>query len=180
MSQEIILTTIVVAIVSLVIGVLIGKSIGGNSETGAAVQGAKKELDDYKEAVSEHFGKTADLVDNLTESYKEVFEHLGSSARQLLSEDKVNQHLTSRASKAVTLTYINDVANKVSNPMAEAQSEIESEQVVDQAAADAEKMAKSISEASEDLAATINDDAEELASSVSDAAEKTLDSTKQN
>ena len=36
--------------------------------------------------VENHFARTADLIDNLTNSYKEVFDHLSESAEHLLTE----------------------------------------------------------------------------------------------
>ncbi len=99
-----------IAVVALLVGLLIGVAIGKNSPSGES-QKARKELEDYKSAVSKHFGKTADLVDNLSNSYRDVFEHLGASARELLSEEDVKRHLQSRANKAVTLTYLADKAN---------------------------------------------------------------------
>lgn len=150
MSQDTLVMIIAAAAVAMIIGFLIGKSVGSSSSQGSAAKRAQKELDDYKAAVSEHFGKTADLVDNLTESYKEVFEHLGSSARTLLSEEEVNKHIASRAEKAVTLTYAEnaDTQNTAENdnPMQQAQEAIQVEDVVDVVKEDAEKMAESLTE----------------------------------
>lgn len=144
MTQENIIIMIVVAIVALIIGLLIGKGLNsGNNDK--AVQTAQKELSEYKEAVSEHFGKTADLVDNLTQSYKEVFDHLGHSAKDLLSEEQVKQHLASRAEKAITLTYLAEttagkptedkpteaVKQQKENPTEQAKSETPSDSVAE-------------------------------------------------
>lgn len=145
MSQEMVITLSIVALISLVVGFFIGRNIGGSAGHGdsKALAEAKKELADYKQSVSEHFGKTADLVDNLTQSYKDVFDHLGGSAKSLLSEEQVKHHLSSRAAKAVTLTYIADEATD--NSMQANQDE--SQSVVDKASKDAEKMAKSMHQA---------------------------------
>ncbi len=102
---------LIVAAVALLIGFLIGRLSNSNSSD-KAVQAANKELEDYKQSVSEHFGKTADLIDNLTQSYKEVFDHLGASAKTLLTEEQVQKHLASRAAHAVTLTYNKDEKSK--------------------------------------------------------------------
>lgn len=155
MSNEIWVVAGIISVVSILIGFLVGKSFAGGSAKNQA-QDAHKELESYKAAVSEHFGKTADLVDNLTASYKEVFEHLGSSAKELLSEEEVNRHLTSRAEKAVTLTYVANpviieeqaaeqaTVDSVNNPMEQAQAEIQVDKVLDTAKVDAEKMAASL------------------------------------
>lgn len=151
MSQEILITLVIVSLIALVVGFFIGRNIGGSSsdsqalkEAQQALQVSEQALAEYQSNVSEHFGKTADLVDNLTQSYKDVFEHLGGSAKSLLSEEQVKQHLSSRAAKAVTLTYLADEAADKSNPMQAAQQEIQSQTVVDKATQDAEKMAAEI------------------------------------
>lgn len=148
MSQEIIITLAITSLIALVVGFFIGRNIGGSTDNSKALTDAQKELADYKAHVSEHFGKTADLVDNLTQSYKDVFDHLGNSAKSLLSEEQVKQHLTSRASKAITLTYIADEA-KAANPMQTAQTEIQAQTTVDKATEDAKKMAAEIQKTAE-------------------------------
>lgn len=140
MEQQTVILLVVVALAALVIGLLIGRTMGGSSSV--STQKAQKELEDYKAAVSEHFGKTADLVDNLTSSYKDVFEHLGSSARQLLSEEEVTKHLQSRAAKAVTLTYMADKEKtEVKEKSAEKQSDKKAEKTVENKVAETEKKA---------------------------------------
>ncbi len=106
MEQETMVLLAVVGFAGLLIGLLIGKTIGGTNSS--STKKVEQEFQEYKKQVSEHFGKTADLVDNLTHSYKDVFDHLGNSARALLSEEEVQKHLQSRAEKAVTLTYMQE------------------------------------------------------------------------
>ncbi len=146
MSQENLLIILVVAAVAIfLIGISIGKALGGGSrlkETNRKVEATEKELADYKASVSEHFGQTADLIDDLTRSYKAVFEHLGSSARNLLSEEEVKHHLQSRANKAVTLTYLTDAGASDSIVKARAETQPE-ESVVDEVKAEAEQKATS-------------------------------------
>lgn len=148
MTQETLLIVVAASVVAMIIGFIIGKSVAnGDTNQNQAVQQAKEELESYKAAVSEHFGKTADLVDNLTASYKEVFEHLGSSAKGLLSEEEVNKHIASRAEKAITLTYIAEVASESElDGAANDKEERKTEAVVDSAKADAEKMAESLAD----------------------------------
>ncbi|PID75971.1 MAG: hypothetical protein CSB23_00845 [Deltaproteobacteria bacterium] len=132
MSQEkLLIILLIVAVVVFVIGFLIGKAFGNSSrlkETHRKFEAAEKELADYKASVSQHFGQTADLIDNLTRSYKAVFEHLGSSARELLTEEELKHHLQSRANKAVTLTYLIDESTGMSNPQGEVQAEVQPEE----------------------------------------------------
>lgn len=108
LSQDMLVTLIIVALIAFFIGFFIARSMRGNSSSDSTMSDAQKELENYKIAVNEHFGKTADLVDNLTQSYKDVFEHLGESAKSLLTEEQLKKHLDTRADKAVTLTYVTD------------------------------------------------------------------------
>ncbi|PIE46230.1 MAG: hypothetical protein CSA44_00670 [Gammaproteobacteria bacterium] len=175
MSQEDLLIILaVVAVVVFIIGILIGKALGSGrrvEEAKQKVEAAEKELADYKASVSQHFGQTADLIDDLTQSYKAVFEHLGSSARHLLTEEEVKQHLQSRASKAVTLTYLADESISDSNPMVQAQAEIQSETIVDEVEAEAEQMATAIHDSSEKQTTT----AQATADNNTDVAKKTAE-----
>ncbi|HHO69139.1 MAG TPA: DUF1043 family protein [Gammaproteobacteria bacterium] len=43
----------------------------------------QKELDDYREQVAQHFLRTSELVQQMTQSYRDVYEHLASGSEQL-------------------------------------------------------------------------------------------------
>lgn len=47
---------------------------------------ARKALLDYRQQVDHHFLRTAELVNNMTESYRKVHEHLSEGAQDLCSE----------------------------------------------------------------------------------------------
>ena len=49
------------------------------------LDGLKKEFGGYREEVNEHFKTTADLVHELTNSYKSVYEQLASGSEKLCS-----------------------------------------------------------------------------------------------
>ncbi len=55
---------------------------------------AEKNLAQYRQQVISHFSKTSDLVNQLTDSYKEVHDHLRVSAVQLCN-DEFSRHLLS-------------------------------------------------------------------------------------
>jgi uncharacterized protein len=59
------------------------------------LQEAEKSLADYQQEVTEHFSETAKLVNNLTQNYKEVHEHLAGSALKLANVDISRQLLSS-------------------------------------------------------------------------------------
>jgi uncharacterized membrane-anchored protein YhcB (DUF1043 family) len=57
------------------------------------LQASRQELDQYQREVAEHFAETAKLVQNLTQSYKNVHDHLSSGALQLTSPEITQQVL---------------------------------------------------------------------------------------
>lgn len=66
----------------------------------------QQEFDAYREKVNTHFAQTANAVDELTKSYKQVFEHLSHGAQDLMDEKALQAQLEKRQNKAVTLAYL--------------------------------------------------------------------------
>lgn len=71
-----------------------------------SVKEMEQRLDDYQHKVEDHFAKTADLIDNLTESYQAVFSHLSESAENLLTDEQIRNQLINRRSREVTIKYL--------------------------------------------------------------------------
>lgn len=99
---------IIVGAVALIVGILIGKSLGGGSSAAQQslekeLESTKEELEKYKLQVTEHFSKTADLVNNMTESYKDVYRHLAESAEQLGANEQFKLRLESDTSGSTAL-----------------------------------------------------------------------------
>jgi len=87
---------IVALAIGAVIGYLLGRSGGDNSQQEQLtkqLEETQQELNGYKEQVNTHFARTAELVNNLTESYKEVHQHLASSAQSLCKDGAAAQSL---------------------------------------------------------------------------------------
>ena len=84
----------------------------------------KKTFADYRNNVSNHFAKTADAVDQLTDSYKNVYNHLSAGARALMDKESLQKQIEKRQGKSVTLAYLaqnqeNDKAAPTDTPQAE-------------------------------------------------------------
>lgn len=110
MEQE---TMWILAVVALAIGILIGYLLGGSGRGDdqrkrleEELNGSRTEMDRYKTEVAAHFQKTATLVNQLTEQYREVHQHLAKSADELCSDAKTRAALEDafypRLEKAVT------------------------------------------------------------------------------
>ena len=66
----------------------------------------KKAFADYRNNVNHHFIRTADAVDQLTDSYKNVYNHLSVGARALMNEETLQKQIEKRQGKTVTLGYL--------------------------------------------------------------------------
>ena len=100
--------------INLLVAGLVGLVIGGvfmyvslrKKAPNQSVKAVEQQLHQYQQDVEAHFAKTADLIDNLTNSYKEVFEHLSDSAENLLTEEQIKNQLQNRKSREVTIKYL--------------------------------------------------------------------------
>jgi hypothetical protein len=102
------------SLVWLLIGALAGLVLGGAGVFawlrygggGAAGSTARRREEAYREEVADHFVKTAELVNQLTDSYKEVFDHLRDGAGSLVDEEILRERLAHRDDDKVTLRRI--------------------------------------------------------------------------
>ena len=98
---------------ALLLGLVVGALImyfatGSNKDSEQTIAKLEKELENYQQDVVDHFEQTADLVDGMTKSYKKVFDHLGKSARKLMTEEQIQEQLESRRGNKVTLEYLTE------------------------------------------------------------------------
>jgi uncharacterized membrane-anchored protein YhcB (DUF1043 family) len=102
------------SLVWLLIGAAVGLVLGGAGVFawlrygggGAAQSSARRREEAYRQEVADHFVKTAELVNQLTDSYKEVFDHLREGADQLVDEEIRRQRLAHSDDEKVTLRRI--------------------------------------------------------------------------
>ncbi|MEX0740162.1 MAG: DUF1043 family protein [Pseudohongiella sp.] len=92
------LTGIVCLAVGLVAGLLIARRISGSSpakvsELETRIQELQRHHAQYRENVSDHFNTTAELVQHMTESYRDVYQHLAGGAQDLCTEDVASKLL---------------------------------------------------------------------------------------
>ena len=98
-------TWVIVAVLMLVLGCVLGVLLARTASfqqgqqrksrmLEAKLQEAEKELARYQQEVTDHFAQTAALVNNLTQSYREVHEHLVTNALKLANVDISRQLLS--------------------------------------------------------------------------------------
>ncbi|MDJ1140430.1 YhcB family protein [Marinicella marina] len=104
--MEQILNMVMAGALGLIIGALFMYFASKKTSSEQSVKAVQEKLDSYQSEVEDHFAKTADLIDNLTESYKEVFNHLSDSAEKLLTEEQIQNQLINRRSREVTIKYL--------------------------------------------------------------------------
>lgn len=100
---------------SLFIGVLIGLLAGlvlgagiimllqRKQGSGKTVRELQQEHEAFREQVADHFVETANLVNRLTDSYKEVFDHLQDGAQSLVDAETLRDKLPHMDEEAVVL-----------------------------------------------------------------------------
>ncbi|WP_299941579.1 DUF1043 family protein [uncultured Microbulbifer sp.] len=74
-------------------------SVERSHELEQRLQEANDKLRDFQLQVNEHFDQTAQLVHNLTESYRDVHEYLANSALRLSNQDIGRQMLEAGSGK---------------------------------------------------------------------------------
>jgi uncharacterized membrane-anchored protein YhcB (DUF1043 family) len=57
------------------------------------LQKLEEQQEDYQQQVSEHFSETAQLLNQLTDNYKEVHQHLAKGAQLLCADQQASQQL---------------------------------------------------------------------------------------
>ncbi len=65
---------------------------GGRTQIADDMQELQTHQQQYEEEVARHFARTAELVNNLTESYRDVHAHLAQGARSLCGDNEELRH----------------------------------------------------------------------------------------
>lgn len=93
--------TVVLMLVALCVGVAAGYWWGRSSSDMAKQKETmeqqlgqmQREFENYRMQVNQHFGTTASLINNMTASYRAVFEHLVQGAQQLSATERTQVEL---------------------------------------------------------------------------------------
>jgi len=91
------LVTIVCLAIGIVVGVLFASYLKSSpsrtKELESQIKSLKESHGEYRDSVSDHFSMTAELVQHMTESYKEVYQHLASGAQDLCNTEVASKLL---------------------------------------------------------------------------------------
>lgn len=86
-------------IIGLVIGLIIGallmrfgsSKLRGQHAVQYELEKTRAELQDHKQELSNHFAKSAELLNGMTNSYRELYQHMAHSSQHLLPEESAVQ-----------------------------------------------------------------------------------------
>lgn len=88
---------LITSAIGLIIGASIGYLLGGNKKQVKQLQDALdklgSEFDSYRSQVGEHFLQTSRLVDKMTSSYRDVYEHLATGSEKLCQDPATTPRL---------------------------------------------------------------------------------------
>ena len=104
------------AVACLVIGLVVGALFASRSNASPArvkelenqIRYLKDKHNNYRDDVSDHFSMTAELVQHMTESYKEVYQHLATGAQSLCSNEVANRLLPASSESVFESNGSND------------------------------------------------------------------------
>jgi uncharacterized membrane-anchored protein YhcB (DUF1043 family) len=116
LCMEVISNPWVVGVIALAIGLFIGRVSSSSPQPEALAEqlnDARRELADYKEQVSGHFTKTAELVNQLTDSYKHVHQHLSTGAEGLCDSELFSNTLESPLKPQALTDESSSIASQV-------------------------------------------------------------------
>ncbi len=104
----------------MVVGVLFASKLNiGSSrvqELESQVRTLKENHNEYRDSVSDHFSMTAELVQHMTESYKEVYQHLASGAQDLCSTEVAGKLLPTETDAVFETNDTPEEANSLIAP----------------------------------------------------------------
>jgi len=101
-------------VIWLVLGLVAGAAIGAVSMWwwnrsgggGENIAELKRENEKFRNEVTEHFVETAQLINQLTDSYKAVFDHLSSGADKLVDDKALAERMPRVSSQEVRLRHL--------------------------------------------------------------------------
>jgi len=113
--------TWLIGLISFVIGIIVGAIVYKQLKSDEAkvklledqLESVERELETYKDNVHSHFNNSAQLLNNLTDSYREVYRHMAAGAQSLCPEYISDQiaHST-KAQEALTRDTFTEPVNQ--------------------------------------------------------------------
>jgi hypothetical protein len=97
-------------IIGLIVGLAVGAGLAwalvARRTHAPSVNQLKAENERFREEVNAHFVQTAELINELTDSYKKVFDHLSDGADRLVDKEAVRERMPQVGHREVRLRHI--------------------------------------------------------------------------
>lgn len=88
--EFLIMVSVILFCLGGLVGAVISRSLlppNGQRDLEERLRASRQELAQYQQDVAQHFAETSQLVNNLTQSYREVHEHLAQGAMELTNAE---------------------------------------------------------------------------------------------
>ena len=93
----------IAGIVGFALGALVMWWMDRKQGGGSSVATLKKEHEQFREQVTEHFVETAQRINRLTDSYKDLFDHLSQGAETLVDDASLRERMPQVSDQEVRL-----------------------------------------------------------------------------
>ncbi len=90
----------------LLVGLMVWWRAHHLNQSGRSIEALEAEHAKFRSQVNDHFVETAELINRLTDSYKEVFDHLSQGADQLVEDAVIRQSMPKVGDQEVRLKHI--------------------------------------------------------------------------
>ena len=87
-------------------GIALGLWLGRRRVESTSVASIQRENEQLREQVTDHFVETARLINQMTDSYKSVFDHLSESAEKLVDPATLSERLPQVSGREVRLKHL--------------------------------------------------------------------------
>ena len=101
-------------------GIALGFWLGRRRVENTSVASIQRENEQFREQVTDHFVETVRLINQMTDSYKDVFDHLSESAEKLVDPATLSERLPQVSQREVRLKHLG--AKQPSAPAADSVS----------------------------------------------------------
>ena len=92
--------------VGIAAGIGLGFWLGRRRVENTSVASVQRENEQLREQVTDHFVETARLINQMTDSYKSVFDHLSESAEKLVDPATLSERLPQVSGREVRLKHL--------------------------------------------------------------------------
>ncbi len=103
-------------ILGLVIATRLNVSPSKIKDLESQIRQLKDSHSEYRDSVSDHFGMTAELVQHMTESYRDVYQHLASGAQDLCSGEVASKLLPADSDAVFDTAHYSEEPNPIAPP----------------------------------------------------------------